>query len=202
VISDEDLAEFVLLGHELDGIEFKGAGGLGDKAFFAKVARACLGMSNRRNGGLVIVGVDDKNPSSSAGLNSSELSGWLNYDDVADALHRYADPAIRFELAQRRLSGEAAVVVIEVEEFEEVPVICRKDFPGTLVAGALYVRSRHKPQTTQFPTHEDMRRLLDLATEKSLRRFLEQAERAGFAPADASPAKDVERYDKQLGDLA
>ncbi|MFI7541386.1 helix-turn-helix domain-containing protein [Actinoplanes sp. NPDC049599] len=202
MINSEDLADVILLGHELDSIEFKGPGDLSDKAFLAKVARACLGMSNRRDGGMVIIGVEDKNPSASVGLNESQIGDWLDFDNVADALHRYADPAIRFELAQRNLPGGAAVVVIEVIEFEEIPILCRRDYTGTLVTGALYVRNRHKPQTTPFPTHEDMRRLLDLATEKGVRRFLEQAERAGFAPPSASTTTDLGLYAEQLGGFA
>lgn len=200
MISDEELADIVALGHELAGIEFKGPGTRTDKAFFAKVARACLGMSNRRDGGIVVVGVDDKNPAGSAGLNEAQANEWLQYDKVADALHRYADSAIRFELERGSLRNGATVVMIDIKEFEDVPILCRKDYPDVLVAGALYLRNLHKPQTTPFPTHEDMRRLLELAVEKGVRRFLEQAERVGLEPSVR--LSDTAQYDDQLGDLA
>ena len=150
VISNEDLADVVLLGHELDSVEFKGVGNLSDKAFLAKVTRACLGMSNRRDGGTVIVGIEDKNPGASTGLSESQISDWLNYDNVADALHRYADPAIRFELAQRSLPGGAPVAVIEVAEFEEIPTLCRKDYSGVLVTGPYMCVLDTSPERLHF----------------------------------------------------
>lgn len=201
MISGQELADVLALGHELAGIEFKGAGDLHDKEFFAKIARACLGMSNRRDGGIVVIGVDDDDPRGSTGLSKDQAAAWTEHDNVADALHRYADPAIRFETAVLNLPSGGLAAVIEVNEFEDVPVLCRKDYPGTLVMGALYVRNVHKPQTTPFPTHEDMRRLLELAVEKGVRRFLEQAERAGLAPT-RGPVSDAARFDDQLGDMA
>lgn len=71
--------------------------------------------------------------------------------------------------------------------------------------GACYVRPRRKPETTEIPTQEDMRDLLDLAAEKRLRKNLERVSRAGgviipFQTAGRSVSPQ-ELFDKQLGDL-
>jgi hypothetical protein len=55
-------------------------------------------MANRRDGGVVIIGVDETGSGLiPVGLNTADLSTW-QYDDVADSLAAYADPSVSFEL--------------------------------------------------------------------------------------------------------
>ncbi len=65
----------IALGYETRGTEFKGPGASSDTGFMAIVIRAVLGMSNRRDGGKIIVGVAEVggtlNP---VGLNESDLA--------------------------------------------------------------------------------------------------------------------------------
>lgn len=203
-MTEEEFAAVLALGHELTGIEFKGAGPVSDRQLFAKVTKAVLGMANRRDGGRVVIGVEDNdgvlNP---VGLSKSDQDTW-KYDDVAAKLAEYADPSVSFELEHQQHNGNH-YVVLHVREFEDIPVLCKKDYEGVLRKGACYVRPRRKPETTEIPTQEDMRDLLNLATEKRLRRYLEQARQAGgiVVPVQPSllPPSDREFFDKQLGDL-
>ncbi|GAI18933.1 unnamed protein product, partial [marine sediment metagenome] len=57
-MTDEEFAAILTLDYELPGIEFKGPGLASDKHLFARVAKAVLGMANRRDGGRVIIGVE------------------------------------------------------------------------------------------------------------------------------------------------
>jgi hypothetical protein len=43
-------------------LELKGPGARTDKHLFAKVARAALGLGNLRDGGHLIIGIDDEDP--------------------------------------------------------------------------------------------------------------------------------------------
>jgi len=90
-----------------------------------------------------------------------------------------------------------------VEEFSDVPVLCKRDYDDLLRAGACYVRPRRKPETTEIPTQADMRDLLDLATEKGVTRFLERAKGVGLfiSPTIETSTSDQDRFDEQLGDL-
>ena len=92
-------------------------------------------------------------------------------------------------------------MVIQVEEFADVPVLCKRDYPDVLRAGACYVRPRRKPETTDIPTYADMRDLLDLAIEKGVRRLLAQAQRAGLFVPPVITSIDQERFDEQRGGL-
>lgn len=195
-MTDEEFSEILALGYERRGVEFKGPGPLEDKQLRARVVRAMLGMANRRDGGLVIIGVeDDRGNLKPTGLNPSDLSTW-KYDDVADKAAEYADPTLGFELEIRELQG-SKFVVLRVHEFEDVPVLCRKDFDDVLRRGACYVRSRRKPETAEVPRQEDMRDLLELATEKRLRAYakLRTAESSVGGPATPS---DNDLFEQQL----
>src|SRR3990172_6489156 len=121
-MNNEQLQELISLGHEQLGVEFKGHGSRRDRAFFALIALAMLGMANRRDGGDIIVGVqEDKGKTLiPEGLSAEEIGTWT-YDDLADSMAEYADPSISFELNQVELDGKK-LVIIKVNEFEDIPV--------------------------------------------------------------------------------
>ncbi len=201
-MTDEEFARIVELGHELSGVEFKSPGPVSDGRLIAQVVKAMLGMCNRRDGGTVIIGVEEnQGVLNQVGLSESEIAGW-NYDAVADQVARYADPSISFALDVKEYEV-SSYVVIEVEEFADIPVLCKRSYGDVLRDGACYVRPRRKPETSDIPTQADMRDLLDLAIEKGVTQFLERARRVGLfsTPTVESPATDQELFDEQLGDL-
>lgn len=196
-MKEEEFQELLELGHELSGIEFKGPGSRSDKPFLARVAKAALGMSNRRDGGRVIIGVgeDASGAPIPIGLSKKELASW-DYDSVADSLDEFADPNVIFELVPVNHDGKD-FVVIEFAEFADIPVLCSRDYPSILRRGACYVRPRRKPETSEIATQEDMRDLLDLATKKRLRKFLEQAAIVGLPIEGFAESGDSELFDEQ-----
>ena len=201
-MTDEEFARMVALGHELRGVEVKSPGTVSNRRLVAQVIKAILGMCNRLGGGMVIIGVEDNqgvlNP---VGLAEPDLAEW-NYDAVADQVARYADPSASFTLDIKQHEG-SAYVVLEVEEFVDIPVLCKRSYGDVLRDGACYVRTRRKPETSEIPTQAEMRDLLDLAIEKGVTQFLERARRVGLFPTPSAgyPATDQERFDEQLGDL-
>lgn len=58
-MTEDELNTLFALAHELTHVECKRSGALTNGRFVAKVVRAILGMSNRRDGGVVIVGVEE-----------------------------------------------------------------------------------------------------------------------------------------------
>ncbi len=164
-------------------------------------------MANLRDGGRIIIGVDEQggvlNP---AGLSADDLATW-RYDDVAAGLGAYADPALDFDLNVHAYQGRQ-FVVLEVHEFDELPILCKMTYqeppPGRQVIlreGACYVRSRRKPETSEVPTQAEMRELLDLAIEKGVRRFIARARAVGLElPGRAAPS-DQARFDQQLQEV-
>ena len=203
-MTTDEFAELLSLGHEVRGIEFKPSGPRTDRVLFANVVRAALGMSNIRDGGRIVLGVEEAgNTLNPVGLADSDLLTW-NYDHIADSFGPYADPSIQFHVAEAEYQAKR-FIIIWVYQFEEIPILCNKDetISGRVVLrkGACYVRSRRKPETTEIPTQEDMRALLDLATDKGIARWISRAQTAGiYLPGTVAPS-DQERFNQQLEDL-
>ena len=196
----DEFAQILERGHETPGLEFKGPGSRKDKDFFAKVVRAALAMTNRRNGGQIVIGVgEDGDRLAPDGLSDKELTTW-NHDDVTGAMSAYADPYVSASVEQlTHLDKNYAI--IRIDEFEEVPVLCKREYPSILRDGACYVRRRGRIESSEIPNQAEMRDLVELATEKALRRFLRTASRAGLEIRVAAPVGDPERYDSELGDF-
>jgi predicted HTH transcriptional regulator len=203
-MTDREFEEILALGYERSGTELKGPGPRTNTYHFAKITRAVLGMANRRNGGLVIIGVEEKNDViTPVGLNATDLATW-NYDEVSTSLAAYADPSVSFDRQILDYKG-SSYVILRVYEFEDIPVLCRQDYNKgdevVLRKGACYVRSRHKPETSEIPSQEDMRNLLDLAIDKGVSKFITRAHRAGMFPIGTPMPDDKDQFEEQLGDL-
>lgn len=209
VITDEQFAEFLALDHELPGVEFKGPGPRSDDYLRAKVARAIMGMTNRRDGGIIIIGVEERNGRiNPMGLPQNELDSWRNYDHVTTAFASYMNPPASFDLNICQFDGKD-FVVLEVHEFADIPTICKKRYQHNhqsghpeivLREGACYIRSRHKAETVEISSPDQMRELLELATEKGVRKFVTQAQRAGLSLSGSSQPSDQELFEQQIQD--
>jgi hypothetical protein len=159
-------------------------------------------MGNLRDGGHVIVGIDDGDPAAMLpGLGGDDLNSWLAYDDVARKMAEYADPPVRFDVVGIDLSSGVTVAVLQVFEFADIPHLCARDYPGVLRKGALYVRPRKVPETSEVASSVEMREVIDLATEKALRAYIETAERAGLTLTTSAQQPEIpsddERYEEE-----
>ncbi len=198
-MTSEELEKLLKVGYESHGVEFKGPGKRTDKDFLARVIRAVLGMSNRRDGGVVIIGIDSKSVEP-IGLNPEELVSWNSYEDVASSINEYASPSARFDIEIVELS-ERKLVVLRIYQFVDIPVLFTKDYnyakSTVLRRGGCYVRARHKPETSEIPSEEEMRELLNLAIEIGVRRELDRAIRMGTlapSPLPIDPRTNEERF--------
>jgi predicted HTH transcriptional regulator len=203
MISEQELEALIAQGREQRAVEFKGPGRCTDRAFVAKVARACIAISNLRDGGLIVIGVEDSTSLRPVGLSQEESATWSSYDDVASALARYCDPPINFSHQLVQVHG-ADLVVLEVREFSEIPTLAAKDSPeGTLQKGSIYVRGMSRIESTNHFSNHELRAVIDLAVEKGVRRFVEIAQRSGMlASATNQVESDAQKFDEQLGELA
>lgn len=204
-----DWVEVLMLRGEQFGAEVKGPGKRDDTHLFAKVTRAALSMANRRDGGLVIIGLTDAGGViTPTGLTADELNSWQK-DMVADGFAVYCDPPIDFDLYKPTFEGKQ-FVVLQVHEFQDRPIVCKKRYEvntskgraNALVLrdGAFYVRSRRKPETIEAAS-EDMRDLIELATEKRLRQYIRMLQAVQLLPQQTNAADSQQLFDKQIEDL-
>lgn len=178
-LSPEEIDEVLTLGHELRHIEFKVAGERTDKSFQAIVVRAVMAMGNLSDGGHVVLGVAETDGELTVtGLSDHQLAEWTDHDEVADAIGRFSDPIPLVHLSVVD-ANTAKVVDIEVEPFADTPYLCRRDWPGVLQSGRLYVRRVGKAETGN-PTHHELREVLDRAAAQRVRNLLATLGAAGI----------------------
>jgi hypothetical protein len=200
MLTQEGFESILQEGRETRTVEFKGPGAGNDPRHLALIIRAMLAMANRRDGGRVVVGVIEQSGVCNAvGLTSAQLASWSDHDSISDRVAVYADPSIDFVIREMANSVGRQFVVIEVAEFDSVPVICRKSYDNVLADGACYVRPRRKPESVPVRSAADMRDLIELATEKELRRILSTTRRAGIELAQST--SDADRFHEQLQEL-
>jgi hypothetical protein len=209
LITDEQLNEWLTLQHEIPAVECKGPGSLKDSPLQGRVIRAAIGMANRRDGGIVIVGVAQRDhvlcPD---GLNDDQMATW-RYEDISDAFTSYADPPISFDFHPCQWQGKN-FVILRIHEFGDVPIICKKEYKddsnesippkvqkAVLRPGMLYARSTNKPETTEVTAAEGARTILNLAIEKGIQKFIEQALAAGLSLAKETQPQANELFDQQ-----
>ena len=196
-----EFKQIIEFGREQRGVEFKSGGSRKkDKRLLVKVIRAVISMANIRDGGKVIIGIDEGDDLILTGVCNEDLSSW-NHDDFADSLSEYAEPTPVFEISVVTYK-EKNYVVIEVNEFEDFPIICKKTYDDVLRSGACYVRPRRKPESVDIPSHVDMRDLLELAIDKGVRKFIKRAEKAGVSLSSSKlSTTDTEKFEEQIGDF-
>jgi predicted HTH transcriptional regulator len=209
-VTEQEFESLLARGYETNDVEFKSRGNRRDPVFLAGIIRAVLGMANCRDGGRVIIGVesDTLDP---VGFDEDEVEPWLNYDELAEKVNKFASPRVHFDVEAQAFRGRS-FVIIRVHEFEDIPILCSRDFHGPgkgkgapiLRRGACYVRSRHKPETSEIPTEEEMRELLELAIDKGVRKFVTRAQKAGLFPTipdTPAPPSDEASFEKQIEEM-
>lgn len=194
-MDDQELRELVFHGREERNLEYKGPITWADPDTKAKLTKAALAMSNIRDGGTIVVGVEEAGERfAPVGLTSDQLDSFTQ-DEVARHLNNFADPYVEVTVLRREVEG-LHVVIIHVREFDEVPAICRRNGLG-LREGAIYTRTRRMYESAEVPGQAEMRELLDMATEKALRRFAARAAAGGLRAAPL----DAQRFEDELGGL-
>ncbi len=203
-MTEEELGAYFAFGREQRRVEFKTAGARNDPPFFARVARAMMAMSNTRDGGLVVIGIDDDSLEPVDFLGDA-LDTW-RHDEIADLLKEYAAPFVEFDERVVPFKGKSCLV-IRVSEFSDQPVVCVKEFqrPSTgmiLQRGSVYVRPLHKSESVPVQSEVDMRELLELAAEKRMRKTLGLVSRAGLlvVPEATGPTSE-ERFQLQANEI-
>lgn len=184
------------LGHEQHGVEYKRSGKLTTKRFAAKVIRAMLAMSNNRDGGIVVIGVEDVDGEVKwSGVHQDDNPTWT-YDNLADKVTEYADPNVSFELT-KLISNGNNFIIITIKKFDETPTFCKKEAyvegDQILRKGALYIRPRHKAESIEIASSQDMRDIISLTTDIRYRDFMRDAQSASLlsVSSDLDTAENI-----------
>jgi predicted HTH transcriptional regulator len=187
--------DLIRLGREERFLEYKCSVAFGD--IKSKIVRTAMAMANCRDGGTIVIGVALENGQfAPTGVAAAHLASY-DSDDVQAAINRHADPYVRTELHRVELDGKTFLAIV-VHEFDEIPVVCKKDGLD-LRQGAIYTRAYRMPESCEVRSQTEMREIIELATEKAVRVFIRRVQSVGLPLP--RPTTDAARFDKQLGEL-
>lgn len=204
MISESQLRELLGLGCETKNLDFKESLNWDTATNDEKceLVRDILAFMNTQDGGNVVVGVQDK----TLQLLGLAVGDFASFDTtrVNDFLQRYTDPPASCEVQKLILDGKS-LVVIGIPEFNDVPIICKKDAnsakdPSRLLlkAGGLYIRT-DKATTVLVPSAEAMRDLMNRALLRRGDQLIGTIEKL-LRGKPALDEKNFEQYSKEVNE--
>lgn len=194
-MTEDELRELLEAGEETPRREYKQSRPFTDPVFQATLIRSILAMSNTRDGGHIIIGVEEQgNSYVPTGMRQEDLNTY-DRDTIKDTVGEYADPYVDFSV-DTGLYQDKRFLVITVREFDEIPVICKKD-GRDLTRGTIYTRTRtRRPESARVSTQADMREIIELAVDKGVRKLQQRGYTLGHGQP---PARTL--FDDQIRDL-
>jgi predicted HTH transcriptional regulator len=166
-----------------------------------KITKTALAMANMRGGGHIVVGVAESSGGEFAAEGvTEEIAVTYSQDGVQAFVNIYAEPHIVVEVHKPTYQDKVFVVIV-VEEFSTVPVICKQTHDAEkLRQGAVYVRATRMIETSEVSTAEEMRAIIEMAVETRLTEMVAQLGRVGILDALQS-ASAADRFGAQAADV-
>jgi hypothetical protein len=168
-------------------------------ALKGRIVVTALGMGNLRDGGVIVIGASERGQTwELTGITAEHLQTY-EVDVIVDTVNKYASPHIELDIALVKYTNGRDFLAIQVKEFIDTPVVCKRNGPTGAgpVQGCVYVRPPGVARTTRVVDASQMHDLLELAAEKRARRILEVSRRIGLeAKSSAS-----EKFDEELEGL-
>jgi hypothetical protein len=200
-LTPEQINSLLEAGYELRALEFKSPFSWIDPAsrwLKEKVTRAILGMTNTRFGGQIVVGIEEGKNGELVfkGLTEDELKSFEDYDRVKGYVDGFSYNDTNFDLAWGELQGKK-YVVFTVQEFYEIPAICKDDGQekDVLKRHQIYVRSKKAPYSTIPATETELREIIHMAVDK------EKAELASRGWVKEGAQTPEQYYKEKIKDL-
>lgn len=172
--------------------------------FRYKIAKGVLALSNLAGGGNIVIGVEWNETShlfEARGMVKA-IADTYEHDIVLEFINLRADPFVQIDLKHFEHNGNW-FVVIQVAEFLDTPVVCKKtcaDSTGRILLedGRMYYRTRKKPESSAILTYVDMKEIQDYAITKGLSALLRRLESAGLNIGSITTvASDEDRFNQE-----
>jgi predicted HTH transcriptional regulator len=184
---------------ESRSVEFKGPEKW--EALRSGLAKDILAMSNIRDGGIIIIGIEKTGQI--LGLSKEQLETY-DTDVMIDFTNKYASPSFALDIVTHKYQTEnmpeRVLLIIQIREFEELPTICKKGNSDELKQAGIYFRPIGKPESRLVQEESEMRELLEIAIEKKMRKWLVQQKRIGLNLEQTSQ-NNKDKFEEELGGL-
>ena len=165
-MNTEELEQRLDGGHETQTFEIKAAMSWDHKT----LAKDILAMSNVRDGGIIVVGVED-GTFARQGV-TGDQARTFDEDVMRDQMAMYADPHVDFMVEFPTDRRGLRYVVIRVQSFREIPVVCRKNSNDTKEGAIYYRTTNRRVQSAAVNNSYDMREIITVAAMRTRARLL------------------------------
>jgi len=196
---DEALLDYLIFhGREERNLEYKQSMSWADIATKVKFAKSAMAMANISDGGYIVIGVKKNGEVYEPEGMQEDHADSFKQDDVMEWVNKYSDPYVELLVTFAKRDGKR-FVVIQVQEFDQLPVVCKKD-GHNLTRGDIFTRSTRKCETAKVGSQTEMREILDLAVDKEIRRL---RSRGLITYVESAYPVDYDRqlFEQQGGDL-
>jgi hypothetical protein len=168
-----------------------------------EIVKDILAMANVQDGGRIVFGVRDADLEL-LGLSDEEFKSF-DQTKVNDFLQKYTDPKFACQVYKHNLHDKL-VVVIDVPEFTEVPILCKlnanssKD-PSKLLLreGQMYIRTA-KGSSEAISSAQEMREVLGRALTKTGDKLLANIERLIKGRPPKTSEESLDKYREEIND--
>ena len=162
-----------------------------------RIVKTALAMGNLRDGGVIIVGASERGSSwDLTGISPEHLETY-DVDTIIDTINKYCSPYVELDIVLVKYQNKQDFLAIQIREFIDTPLLCKKEGPDGLLEGAVYIRPPGVARSTRVMNASQMHDLLELAAEKRARRILEVSRRVGLVISETTE----NLFDKELGEL-
>lgn len=178
--ADEEIKSLIYSKQETPNQDYKESliWGKNNKDACLEIIKDILSMANIKDGGRIIFGVRN---SDLEYIGVSEAS-WNSFDvtPINQLLHQYADPVFTCSIV-KRVIDDKKVIVIDVPEFIEAPIVCKSSAFSSqnkeiLRKGTIYIRTA-KCTSEAISSVEEMRSILGRSITKKSDELLQSIQR-------------------------
>ena len=171
-----------------------------------EIIKSILAMSNTRDGGKIILGVEKDSEEKKYLLKGMDENDLKTYDQdlIFEHVRNFGEPEPKFQVLNIKY-GDKNFIVFAVQSFIFAPIICKnKRNLNQLENAAIYIRT-DKPETKRIAEPSEMREIIDLAIEKELDLFSVRIQRffktISSVKVPKSTVTDENRFQEELKDI-
>lgn len=166
MISDQKIRELIAIGNENRNLDYKGpfSWAAAQKDEQIAIVKDVLAFANTRDGGVLLVGVNDKTGVLD-GL-TDEQSSSFEQTRFNDFIQEYTEPKHACFIYHRDIDSKK-IVVVEIPEFSDTPILCKRTVQSTADPKKILLRKAGLYKRTDKATSElvedssEMRELLN-----------------------------------------
>jgi len=206
MFSEEIINNYITHGNEEINLEYKNSMNWTNRNCKFEIIRVILAMSNNSDGGVIVLGVEDKT-FKPVGMNEGDYNSF-KHDLVADKLKNYCDPVVEFDLLSDTaiIEGEEKkFVVIQVKENIELTICIKSEknnpsidmLPANIALreNAVYIRSKTPIGSREPKDSTEWRKLIEKTVEKNKNELLKRLPCADFVGFEKESESDKHNKD-------